>query len=170
MVRQLRKLLKGETRVKYSSGRTAIVRYKTQAFRKNRKFDRKSRSWISKPKRIRQTTIREIGKKEFFKSQLEFKFRGKNKSNQEYEWMKIRVWINDIKTYNEQELRIALRDVLEAVGQDFSNKVGSGIAKKTVFYDTMGIEREEIALSEADNLGLFQYYVDIKGWIKDGII
>lgn len=107
---------------------------------------------------------------QYYKYQIEVKFKGKNKSTGKvYDFMKVRVWINDIKEHTEQELKRALHDVLKDVFND--KRIGSGIAKGSIMYDVAGLEIEEIAKSEANHIGQFQYYCNIKEkWIKENVI
>ncbi len=104
-------------------------------------------------------------KKEYFRSLIQVKFNGKNKNKGEYDFMKVRIWINDFGEHSEQELRNKLRDLDKKLKIHF----GSGIAKGSVFYE-VSYELEEISVYEADSVGNFQYFVNIKGWEDEGYV
>jgi len=104
-------------------------------------------------------------KEKYFRSLIQTRFNGKNDKS-EYEFLKIRVWINDTGGHTEQDLRLKLREIDNKLNVHF----GVGIARNKVSYD-VSFEVEEISENEADHLKDYQYYADFGGgYTYEGII
>lgn len=143
-----------------------ITKLERELEREERKFGRLHRKHSELLYKLETITVPE----RYFKSHLEIKWYGRSpKKPIPYEWMKARVWINT-KDYpvTEKELRGAMREAIEKIG--LTNKINKGIFRKRVTYDP-AFETEEISKFEADHLGKFQYYFELKGgYTYEGIL
>jgi len=115
-------------------------------------------------KRIIKEQIKEKEAKKYYRTLMQFNIDGLKKTGK-YPISKIRVWINDTTTHTEQEARQIFRSATRAI-----KGFGSSVGKRKVIYNAEAIEIEEISQREADKIGKWQYYINIRGWEDEGII
>lgn len=146
----------------------AKSKYKfSSLYRTNRK-EYYRRVKISKAVKLARSNKRIIKEqketKQYYRTLMQFNIEGLKKTGK-YPISKVRVWINDTTTHTEQEVRQQFRDAIRMI-----KGFGVSVAKGKVIYNAEAIEIEEISQREADHVGKWQYYINIKGWEDEGII
>lgn len=148
---KFRKLMRREHRYRSHSGKSVIVKPKNfDRWKQNKAFSFNRNEIYN----FIQPTVRQekivVAAKMLYRSLIQVRFQGTKKKSP-YTFLKLRLWINDVKLHSEQELRRKLHDILPDVGIG----IGAGIGMGHTVYD-VAYEHEEISSSEADNIGKYQ--------------